>query len=87
MVDYRHHVARPAVVLVIGSPEPFRTIKPSKYPVQHRQPWRPAHAPPKQRRAERIVEIAREFDRRTLDAQRMLRPDAGMLRAWLAKAA
>jgi hypothetical protein len=49
MADYSHHVARSAVMLVIGSPEPHRQAKPRRYPVQHGKAWRPQPAIPTKR--------------------------------------
>jgi hypothetical protein len=74
---YRHHVAHPAVIFVevpaAGSPEPFRTVKPGKYPVQHREAWRPATRPPsRQSKDKRLIEFMRDLDRRAEDARQFM---------------
>jgi hypothetical protein len=91
---YRHHTAtRPVVVFVPvpferGSPAPLNRGKPPAYPVNQRSPWRPQRSiPPKQRQAERIVQIMRELAEREADARSMLTPRPDLMRAWLAKAA
>jgi hypothetical protein len=92
--NFRHHRASRDVQVIIvpvpcgGSPAPLKWAKPSKYPVQHREAWRPARSiPSKQRRAERIVKLMRELAEREADARSMLTPRPDLMRAWFAKAA
>jgi len=78
---FGHHRASRDVQIVLvpvpqaGSPQPLKWAKPAKYPVQRREAWRPQRfIPAKQRKAERIVQIMRELDRREADVRAMLRP-------------
>jgi hypothetical protein len=95
MADGRHHKANRDVQIVLvpypvaGSPEPFPNRRPPPYPQQDRTPWRPARfIPAKQRKAQRIVDLMRELDRRAEDARAMLRPtNAAGLKAFLGRAA
>jgi hypothetical protein len=60
----------------------------ARLPLPQRAPWKPARfIPAKQRKAERIVEIMRELDRRAEDARQMLKPSAQGLKAFLGRAA
>jgi hypothetical protein len=94
-MDGRHHRASRDVQIVLvpvpvaGSPQPLKWAKPGKYPQQTHEPWRPQRfIPAKQRKAERIVQIMRELDRREADVRAMLRPtNAAGLKAWLGRAA
>jgi hypothetical protein len=74
--DYRHHVARPAVILVLleaGSPKNARAIKP-RYPQQtQRQPWKPASRPPS--KAESLRKLLERMNRQN-----------GEIRAFMAEA-
>jgi hypothetical protein len=92
MADYRHHVAHPAVIFVpipvAGSPQPLKWAKPPAYPQQDRRPWQPQRfIPAKQRKAQQLVDLMRELDRRAEDARQMLKPNAAGLKAWLGRAA
>lgn len=80
--DYRHHVARPAVVLILpeaGSPKSARPVKP-RYPQQTpREHW---DGPP--RRINKAEALRRLLDgiRRNDEAPRsMMRPDLALLKA------
>jgi hypothetical protein len=52
MADGRHHKANRDVQIVLvpvpvaGSPQPLKWAKPGRYPVQHREAWRPRTKPP-----------------------------------------
>jgi hypothetical protein len=91
MNEFRHHRASREIVFVAvpvptaGSPQPFPSRRPPPYPSTQRAPWKPQRfIPAKQRRAEQIVNLMRELDRRAEDARQMLRPtNAAGLKAWL----
>jgi hypothetical protein len=78
-MDGRHHrVSRDVQIVLVpvpmaGSPQPLKWAKPPAYPQQDRAPWKPARfIPAKQRKAQRIVEIMRELDRRAEDARQFM---------------
>jgi hypothetical protein len=89
MSDVRHHRASRDVQVILvpvpvaGSPEPFPRKPPPRYPFTQREPWRPAQHPPRRSKAQRIVDLMRELDRRAEDARQMLKPNAAGLKAWL----
>jgi hypothetical protein len=83
MADYRHHVARPAVVLVIGSPQPFREVKPAKYKRIQRAPWRPQRSIPTNGKAAATKRLLDGISRNDAAARAMMKPDAALLKAWL----
>jgi hypothetical protein len=76
--DYRHHrVSREIIfvpVPVAGSPAPLNQAKPPRYPVQHHQPWRPAHRPPS--KAAATVRLLRSIAENEMAAREMLTPQA-----------
>jgi len=84
-MDYRHHVARPAVVFIEvpvgGSPAPPNQAKPPRYPHQHRESWRPRTKPPS--KAEALRRLLDAINRNDEAARAMLRPNAAGLKAWL----
>jgi hypothetical protein len=94
--NFRHHRASRDVEIILvpvpfegGSPQPFPSRRPPPYPSTQRAPWKPQRfIPAKQRRAEQIVDLLRELDRRAEDARAMLRPtNAAVLKAFLGRAA
>jgi hypothetical protein len=44
-----------------GSNEPIRHVKPGKYPLQRRDPWRPASKPPQRGKAASIARLIENF--------------------------
>jgi hypothetical protein len=78
--NFRHHRASREIVFVAvpvpaaGSPAPLNQAKPPRYPSTQREPWRPAQHPPRRSKAQRLVDLMRELDRRAEDARAMLRP-------------
>ena len=67
---YRHHHAGPngpvvvfVEVPVAGSNEPMRPVKPGKYPLQRRDPWRPASKPPQRGKAADLARLIQNFHR------------------------
>ena len=74
MAHARHHHAV-QVVLVRGSPQPLKWAKPSKYPVQHREAWRPRTKAPS--KAEALRKLLYPINRNDETAREMLtlRPD------------
>jgi hypothetical protein len=81
--DYRHHhAAHPAVVLVIGSPEPQRHVKPGPYKRDQRQPWRPRTKPPN--KVESLKRLLDGFRRQDEAVRAFMTPNAALVRAWRA---
>jgi hypothetical protein len=87
-MDHRHHRASRDVQVIIvpvpcgGSPAPLHRGPPPAYPRQERAPWKPQRfIPAKQRKAEAIVKIMRELDRRAEDARQMLTPSPAGLKS------
>jgi hypothetical protein len=90
--NFRHHRASrdgPVVVLVPipvgGSPESIRQTKP-RYPRQDRPPpWRPQRAiPTKRGKAAALQRLIDYFQRQDEIVREFMRPDAAMLKSWLA---
>jgi hypothetical protein len=70
--SYRHHrVTREIVIVPIpfeAGPDWGRRPQPLAYPVNHRQPWRPAQAIPRSKRAASL-ELARRISRQDLEVR------------------
>ena len=66
MADARHHHAVQVVLVPVtvgGSPQPLKWAKPSKYPVQHREAWRPrTKAPSKAEALRRLLDAINRND-------------------------
>ncbi len=82
-VDYRHHVARPVIVFVGGSPEPLRQAKPRPYPRQDREQWRPKRAIPPNRKAEGLKRQLDSFRRQDEIISAIMTPNVALWSAWL----
>jgi hypothetical protein len=81
MADARHHHAVQVVLVpmpVGGSPQP---LKCSKYPVQHREAWRPRTKAPS--KAEALRKLLDAINRNDETAREMLTPRPDLLKAWL----
>lgn len=81
-MDGRHHVARPAVVLILpeaGSPKTVRTVKP-RYPSQTpREHW---GGPPRRiSKAEALQRLLRRITEQNEAVREMMRPDLALLKA------
>jgi hypothetical protein len=93
LMDYRHHRASREVQVIIvpvpcgGSPEPLRRQPPPAYPVNRRQPWRPADKPPRLSKAEALKRLLDEFKRQDEIVREMMTPSPAGLKAWLRQAA
>ena len=75
MTDYRHPRDVQIVLVpvpVAGCPEPHRVVKPCRYPVQRRDPWRPATRPPS--KAAATVNLLRRIVENDAAARSMLKP-------------
>jgi hypothetical protein len=87
--DYRHHHAsNPAVILVLpeaGSPKHARPVKP-RYPQQTpREHW--TGPPRRNSKADAMRRLIENMRRQDGIAREFMRPDAGLLREWLNRAA
>lgn len=88
--SYRHHRAERDIQIVlvpieVGSKKIADRAKPGRYPQEGREAWRPQQdIPRRSSKAERLVKLLNDLDRRANDARSMLRPDPAMLKAWRA---
>ena len=62
-------------------PQPLKWAKPSKYPVQHREAWRPRTKAPS--KAEALRRLLDAINRNDEAAREMLTPRPDLLKAWL----
>ena len=84
MAHARHHHAVQVVLVPVpvrGSPQPLKWAKPSKYPVQHREAWRPRTKAPST--AEALRRLLDAINRSDEAAREMLTPRPDLLKAWL----
>ena len=87
-----HHATRDVQIVFVevptaGSKKICDRAKPGRYPQQGREAWRPQRdIPRRSSKAERLVDLMNDLDRRTQDARSMLTPSAQGLREWLATA-
>ena len=84
MTHARHHHAVQVVLVPVtvgGSPQPLKWAKPSKYPVQHREAWRPRTKAPC--KAEALRRLLDAINRNDEAAREMLTPRPDLLKAGL----
>ena len=88
MAHARHHHAVQIVLVPVpvgGSPQPLKWAKPSEYPVQHREAWRPRTKPPS--KAEALRRLLDGINRNDAAARSMLTPNAALWQAWVTRRA
>jgi hypothetical protein len=89
-VTRHHRASRDAQIVFIlpfegGSPKEAREVKPPRYPSDRREPSRPRTTPPN-RKIEAPRRWREDIRRRDEVARSMMRPNASLLKAWLASA-